>query len=710
MFWRPQPRLLVSFSLAALILQACSCGAPVQKPDSGTPVVDSGIPDAGPSCGQGQSACNNACTTLDTDSSNCGSCGHACGPHEVCALGTCRFECQTGWTQCTDICVDTKVNPYNCGACGRACGAGMLCQASECKCQSPTLLCGSQCVDVMNDPMRCGSCTKACAVGEVCVAGSCTLNCAPGKTKCGNVCVDLGSDPNNCSACGTACSGGRQCKGGACACPQGLTLCNGVCSNTQVDPVSCGTCGNHCPTGTTCAGGICRYNCPSGKVFCGGQCVDLATDPSNCGSCGTTCFGSGQCTAGQCASCNSATTDCDGDGWTVAEGDCCDQPGACGPNPKLINPGAVEIAGNNVDDNCNGYVDTLDALDLDACDTPLTSNSSNAVDFAKALGICRMTVESPPTKQQKTWGLISAQLLQADGKPLTFPQAKSIRDHFGASIKPLEGRSLVVLSSGIASDAVQTMPGPNGGPSGGDVSTDQNTEADLIACTAPYCLKDWLSAANPPLKLANELPVAPNCGAGNLGEPDLARDSVMLVLRMRAPTNALAFEFSGYFYSAEYPEYVCTDFNDQLVVLVDTPGGIPSPIANPVDKNLFTYDQGGVRWPVGINVAKGTGVFRVCDTQATKPFCWDNDVSAASCALGASALTGTGFEADGTLPTDCTIGGGTSWLRTSGNVRPGEIVELRIATWDVGDHILDSLTLLDNFHWLTTAVNPGTKD
>jgi hypothetical protein len=266
---------------------------------------------------------------------------------------------------------------------------------------------------------------------------------------------------------------------------------------------------------------------------------------------------------------------------------------------------------------------------------------------------------------------------------------------------------MMVISSGIASDGVQTNPGPNGGaPGGGNVSTAHNPQstADMSGCVLPHCLKDWFSTANQPLKQANELPVAPGCGSGSAGGPSLARDSVMLYLRLRAPTNSRAFSFNSYFFSAEYPEFVCSTFNDQFVALVDTPTGAPSPIANPIDKNLMTYINGGQKWPIGINVAKGTNLFSVCESQMSNPGCWDPDVSATSCTLGKAQLTGTGFEASG----GCTIGGGTFWLTTAGNVIPGDIVELRFSIWDVGDFAFDSLALLDGFQWLPSATLPGT--
>ena len=42
-----------------------------------------------------------------------------------------------------------------------------------------------------------------------------------------------------------------------------------------------------------------------------------------------------------------------------------------------------------------------------------------------------------------------------------------------------------------------------------------------------------------------------------------------------------------------------------------------------------------------------------------------------------------------------TVGGGTGWLTISGNVMPGEVMELRIAIWDAGDSAFDSLVILD---------------
>src|SRR5207244_11618740 len=122
---------------------------------------------------------------------------------------------------------------------------------------------------------------------------------------------------------------------------------------------------------------------------------------------------------------------CDGDGWLVADGDCCDKPGLCGANPELVNPGALEVVGNGIDDNCNGKTDLFDTEDTVACDENLASNSMVANDYAKALGICRPTQEVPALLKDKTWGLIDAKILRADGYALQDFEAISIRTGFG---------------------------------------------------------------------------------------------------------------------------------------------------------------------------------------------------------------------------------------------------------------------------------------
>ncbi len=571
--------------------------------------------------------------------------------------------------------------------------------------------CNGVCTNTQFDPANCGTCGTACQTGEFCSQGTCAGQCL-GSTLCNGACVNTDTDPNNCGACGNICPQGQVCSVGVCGvqCTGGATKCGDVCTNTQADPKNCGNCGTACNAGQVCSAGVCTLNCGSGLTKCGNSCVNTSNDKNNCGGCGTVCPGDQACISGSCASCDIDNQDCDGDGWAgKLEGDCCEVPGLCGANPELVNPGAFEVKGNAIDDNCNGLTDNFDTLDVFACDSGLASNSSAASDYAKALNLCRTTEENPASKKDKTWGLIDVQLMKADGTALVDQTARSIRPSFGNSINPTNGSSFVVLSSGIASDATQTNPGPNGGaPSGFNVSSSHTSGTfSLSSCGDPKCTKDWYQTANLPLKGANAFPEAPGCSSPS----STTNDSACLYLKMRAPTNARAFSFDSYFMSAEYPEYVCTSFNDQFVALVDTPSGPPFPNPNPVDKNLTTYNDltTGTKWPIALNIAKGTNIFAVCDPGVSQvgSGCYDADVNPASCSLGPAGLLGTGFEAQGGSGCDL-IGGGTYWLTTAGNVNPGEIVTLRICVFDVGDSSWDSLAILDGFSWLLFATVPGT--
>jgi len=153
---------------------------------------------------------------------------------------------------------------------------------------------------------------------------------------------------------------------------------------------------------------------------------------------------------------------------------------------------------------------------------------------------------------------------------------------------------------------------------------------------------------------------------------------------------------------------VCTAFNDFFVALIDAPV-----TTNPKDKNLAVYIAPNFqRYPIGVNLSYGTNLFAVCDDGPTG--CSGGNAGTASCLAGPSLLNGTGFDTVsggcGTPPNDSKLlGGGTGWLTTAGNVAPGDIMEIRLAIWDTGDGIYDSLVLLDNWIWNLNPASPGTR-
>lgn len=375
----------------------------------------------------------------------------------------------------------------------------------------------------------------------------------------------------------------------------------------------------------------------------------------------------------------------DGDGFTACTGDCCDSVAEGCQSPERVGPGAIEVDGNELDDDCDGSVDNATAAPL--CDTGLTSSSGNALDYARALDLCATTTET-----DRRWGVISARFALADGTGAPQAVQRSIRPDFGATAVQ-RGASMVALATANAAATSHTNPGPS------------NWQSTQLGTGSNYPM-DWYQLNN------NQLPNAPGCPAPvdfPIPLPGLfrANDPVMLELRIRTPANAQSFSLRTNFMSAEFPEYVCTQFNDFFVVLLDS--GWAGQPANPGDKNLAFYrNPAGTIYPVGVNLAHGnTGLFTQCVNGATG--CVGTPGTISTC-MNTSQLTGTGFDtsASGWCDSNSLSGGGTGWLQTSGNVIGGEVITLRIAIWDTSDQRLDSLVVLDNFQWSVDVSDPGT--
>jgi hypothetical protein len=382
--------------------------------------------------------------------------------------------------------------------------------------------------------------------------------------------------------------------------------------------------------------------------------------------------------------------DNDNDGWGICDGDCCD---AVGPNcfdPELVNPGAFELDGNDVDDDCDGNKDNP----IPACDGGLASNSANPLDHAKAVDLCQFTTENPPL-DQKIWGVISGDFSRASGAGNESANARSIRTGFGTNVGPQMGQQFSLMSTGHAADTNDANPGYQAPQGGVDVGADSSLPAD------------WLAANG------NNLPNAPGCPAPQGGST--GNNTIQLKLRVRVPTNANSFSVKIYFYSSEYPEWVCSAFNDFFVTLVDSADN-----GNPADKNIAIYtDNNNQDWPVGVNILEAAnGLFTECKNGPTG--CGGGAVAGnyAGC-TSTNGLVGTGFDvvnppsqfqADpGWCGGSNLSGGATGWLEMSGNVEPGETMEIRFDIWDTGDPWYDSLVVLDDWQWSVQASQPGVK-
>lgn len=547
---------------------------------------------------------------------------------------------------------------------------------------------------VCNGDQLCEGCDSddECTLGTTCTGSVCAPGCGPaqpcpgGFACCGTACVDLQNNVDFCGDCDTQCSlddAVAACESGACAidaCEDGSADCNGmtadgcetqgVCSCIPGEEQPCYTGDEATRNIGACVDGVQTCN-DNGTAF--GTCVGDATPVDE------VC---GDDTDNDCDGTVDEDVDEDGDGFTTCGGDCCDVQGPDCLGPELVNPGAFEAPDNDVDDDCDGETDEAQPT----CDMMLASDSMDPLDYARALDLCVFTEETPKNPADATWGVISADLQLTDGTGSPVAESRSIRDGFGANNVNQLGDRMVVLSSGAAAD---TFDDANPGPQ-------VYQDGTAMGSSAPFPA-DWLAANG------GNLPNSPGCP--DPGGED-ANDPVMLTLRVRVPTNANSFTVRMFFFSSEYPEYVCTAFNDFFVTLVGS-----TDVENPADGNIAIYDDGAVLHPVGVNILEAAGgLFTEC-TDGTIGQC--GTASNYTGCTSVNGLTGTGFDQSGETPFSCDYaglyGGGTGWLTMSGNVEPGEIMDIRFAIWDTSDGLFDSTVLLDAWEWSVQASDPGVN-
>lgn len=319
--------------------------------------------------------------------------------------------------------------------------------------------------------------------------------------------------------------------------------------------------------------------------------------------------------------------DSDGDGFTPAGGDCNDADGN-------VNPGAIEVevtepdASGQIpapaDEDCDGAIDNV----APPCDDGLSLEDFDPANGARAIDLCAFA-----SREDGRWGVLSARYVRGDGSPAARSPAVGLFDGFGPNVHVQGGARLLALSTGRA----RLPDHPD-------------------ACWTESCSSYGPGAAPPGFPQDN-----PDCPPS-----DFINDDIGLEVVLRAPRNATGYEFLFKFYTYEYPEWVCEDFNDQFVALAT-----PAPPGS-YNGNLSFDGEGR---PVSVNIA----FFDVCD----------------GCPLGSGELAGTGFSPR--------RDGGTRWLKTRAPVRGGEEISLRFILFDTGDDRFDSTALIDGFRWIATG-------
>lgn len=365
--------------------------------------------------------------------------------------------------------------------------------------------------------------------------------------------------------------------------------------------------------------------------------------------------------------------DDDKDGYTEDDGDCDD----CN---AFANPGAAEVVAepdpddpnaplpDPADEDCDNLVDMNDP-DLQPCDGSLSLDSTDPMDAVKAIGLCDQDKNGMSKFVKKaTWVL-------ADGLPpgpsvdmANFHLGHGMLDHFGANDLPREGKRMLALSSGTARNKEEP----------GFFSRNFN--------------KGYSS--NPPLTFNGESPACP----GVVVPKSSVQDAAGVELEIQAPTNALSLEFNFNFLSYEFPQFICTQFNDFFWANF---------IQGNVNKNISFDEKGNA---ISVNAAFLTQ----CDCPPSGPgICLAPPNPAPGqpqkefdC-KGVDLLAGTDFDGN-TNPAQVAgwTNGGSAWLKTTVPVESNKLIKLRFVVFDSGvsangtkDHNVDSTVLIDKFRW-----------
>jgi len=273
------------------------------------------------------------------------------------------------------------------------------------------------------------------------------------------------------------------------------------------------------------------------------------------------------------------------------------------------------------------------------CDAALALGDADPLHGAAAIELCDLSDGSSP-------GVVSAEYGPVDfGSALdaTGILGVGVPAIFGPNVSPRVGARMLALSSGTARTPSDAGYGGDDFSKGYSSTPPPGFPANVGAC-----------------------PVA-----------SAVYDSAALRLALVAPGWANSFSFDFRFYTADYPSYVCSGFDDQFVALVS-----PAPVGSLFGDVAFDAQVN----PITVNTADWIS------------FCPPG--GAYACTSGQSELAGTGFEGHGATP----------WLTTRVPVEPGVAFTIAFAIWDSGDANGNSTVVLDDFRWSAAAVaGPTTQ-
>jgi hypothetical protein len=375
--------------------------------------------------------------------------------------------------------------------------------------------------------------------------------------------------------------------------------------------------------------------------------------------------------------------DADADGWCQAL-DCDDAD-------PLISLGAAEQANNDVDDDCDGQTDERPDEELDQDEDGYTPAQGDCKDFAPTV--------NPDAIEEPDDGVDN----DCDGQT----------DEAGCDCTPATGASLEAMACAAEIACVAGVVQAQGlsSPSGDDldgawtaVSHFGSSGNDLAPKVGPSYA---LLASGPATGTSHSDDLS---GGGSWNDPysssDACYDVAEWTVTLEAPMHAKGFSIDYVFFSEEYDDYVGTDYNDKIYILMQAPLTTQgqTKVINFTDcRDPGSYhDLSGADCPLASGfccyIAINTALSECCWYDGCPDGTWTTDISG----TGYSCASGPFFDGE-------TSGSSTGWLTTSWPIEPGETFTLTFHVHDTSDGIYDSEVILDNFRWHSAPTMPGTE-
>jgi hypothetical protein len=332
--------------------------------------------------------------------------------------------------------------------------------------------------------------------------------------------------------------------------------------------------------------------------------------------------------------------------------------------PCVPDPGNFDIPGNGCDDDGDGIIDNTPT-----CDSTLMNNGG-ASDFAKAMGLCQTATGASDPK----WGVVSAQFTNGY-QLLTLPNdlQHGILSKFGSVVVPREGAMLGILSSGCGQEFDNCNTGDNMEFKGSHTAM-QPSQGGAVPAGFPKA-------------------------SGSCTVSSSVNDVIDLQLTIKVPKNAQGLSFDFNFWSGEWPNYVCSNYDDAFIAFLH------SAAFNGGTADNFSFDMSGN------DVSVNNGFFDRCTPGTTTGCAGGTNTGTSVCPSGTAELAGTGFLDPQQVYCGTTMsssGGATGWLVSQAPVQPAEIITVDFIIWDTGDAIYDSSVLVDHFQWLAMLTQTGT--